>query len=212
MIVIGRDLSPFVRRVLVSLKLTGLPHEQRPLSTGGDLEAIRAINPLARVPALLLGDDEPPLVDSWAILDHIDEQAGPEKALIPPRGKARRDVLRLVAIGTGAAEKGVQSFYERTRRPADKVHAPWHEHCDAQVTGGLKLLDQAAGEAAAKGWPYLTGERITQADITAAVALDFIRFTAPYQVDAARLPHLTALAERLYALPAFQETSLEQFR
>ncbi len=212
MIVVGRDLSPFVRRVVVSLKLTGLPYEQRPLATTTDGEQIRALNPLGRVPALLLGDDEPPLVDSWTILDHIDEQAGPEKALVPRDGKARRAVLRLVAIGTGVAEKGVQSFYERTRRPPETLHAPWRDHCDGQVSGGLAALEVAAGAAAARGWPWLTGARITQADVTAAVTLDFIRFTAPYQLPAGRYPALTALADRLYALPAFQETSLERFR
>ena len=206
MTVIGRDLSPFVRRVMVSLKLTGLPHAQQPLSTGPDIEAIRAVNPLARVPALLL-EGEAPLIDSWVILDYIDEQAGPDKALVPREGRARRDVLRLVGIGTGVMEKAVQSFYERTRRPPETLHAPWRDHLDRQVADGLAALD-----AAAAGGGYLIGERLTQADITAAVALDFVRFTAPYLLPAGRYPALTALARRLDALPAFQETSLERFR
>lgn len=212
MILVGRDLSPFVRRVRVSLLLLGIAHEQNPLATTTDIERIRAINPLARVPALLLGGDEPPLIDSWTILDHIDSLAGPARALVPPAGRARREVLRLVALGTGVMEKGVQSFYERTRRPAEKQHAPWQEHCDGQVAGGLAALDAAALQAASLGWPHLTGERLTQADVTAAVALDFIRFTGGHLVPAGRYPRLEAMAARLLALPAFQETSLERFR
>lgn len=210
--VVGRDLSPFVRRVRVSLLLLGIAHEQNGLATTTDLERIRAINPLARVPALLLEGDEPPLVDSWAILDHIDAVAGPARALVPPAGAARRAVLRLVALGTGVMEKGVQSFYERTRRPEEKQHAPWRDHCDAQVAGGLAALDAAALTAESLGQPHLTGERLTQADVTAAVALDFIRFTGGYLAPAGSYPSLEALAARLATLPAFQETSLERFR
>lgn len=212
MIVVGRDLSPFVRRVMVSLKLTGLPHEQKPLATTTDMDKIRAINPLARVPCLLVEGEDQPLVDSWTILDYIDEQAGPEKALIPAKGRERRAVLRLVAMAMGAAEKAVQSFYERTRRPAEKQHKPWLDHLDGQVAGGLGELDKVAAAAAAKGWPYLTGQRITQADVSAVVALEFVRHTAPYLAGPEAFPALGTLAARLDEMPAFKATSLERFK
>ena len=41
------------------------------------------------------------------ILDYLDELAGPERALLPRSGAERRQALNLMAMATGAAEKGV---------------------------------------------------------------------------------------------------------
>ena len=69
---IGRSLSPFVRRVAATLNLYGLPFEQLQLATSTDGAAIAGYNPLGRVPSLVLDTGEV-LVDSAAILDHLDE-------------------------------------------------------------------------------------------------------------------------------------------
>ena len=71
MILVGRYLSPFVRRTAVTLKLYGIPFEHQPLSTMTDMDAIKKLNPVGRVPVLVLDDGES-LVDSAAILDHLD--------------------------------------------------------------------------------------------------------------------------------------------
>jgi glutathione S-transferase len=41
---------------------------------------VRAHNPVVRIPALLLDDGEL-VVESYAILDEIDQMVGPERAL-----------------------------------------------------------------------------------------------------------------------------------
>jgi glutathione S-transferase len=61
---IGRDLSPFTRRVGVSLKLLEIPFEWLPLAVVADRERIQELNPLARVPALVVKEGEPALVES----------------------------------------------------------------------------------------------------------------------------------------------------
>ena len=64
MILLGRYLSPFVRRVAATLELYGLPFENNPLQhTGDDAPKLRELNPVGRVPALIL-DDERIIVDS----------------------------------------------------------------------------------------------------------------------------------------------------
>ncbi|TAN55811.1 MAG: glutathione S-transferase family protein, partial [Rhodospirillales bacterium] len=68
MILIGRDLSPFTRRVAVSLAMLGLPFERKQLSTVTDATEVTNYNPLRRVPALALDSGEV-LIDSTAILD-----------------------------------------------------------------------------------------------------------------------------------------------
>ena len=72
MLLIGVNRSPYTRRVAVTLKAYGLPFEQRDLSGFGNRAEVRAANPLGRIPALVLDNGET-LVDSAAIIDHLDE-------------------------------------------------------------------------------------------------------------------------------------------
>ena len=58
MILIGQYDSPFVRRVGIALTLYGRAFEHRPWSAWGDAERLRSVNPLTRVPVLLLDDGE----------------------------------------------------------------------------------------------------------------------------------------------------------
>lgn len=200
MILIGRYLSPFVRRVAVSLKLTGQAFEHRPLSTVDDLAAVKQLNPLGRVPALVLDDGEV-LVDSNAILDHIDELAGPARALLPASGKPRREALQTVGIGYGVLEKAVAAVYERTKRPQELVHAPWRDHLDGQVKAGLAALEARIGDRT-----WFGGPQPNQADITAIVALDFLGVMLPSLVEKGAWPRLEALVRLADVLPAFAET------
>lgn len=88
MILIGQFDSPFVRRVAIALDLYGIDFEHRPWSTFGDAELLAPLNPLRRVPTLVT-DDGDVLIESFVILDWLDEIAGPERALVAPRGAAR---------------------------------------------------------------------------------------------------------------------------
>src|SRR5215831_3302837 len=106
MILIGQLDSPYVRRVAVSLVVLGLPFERRLLSVFRHPEEMRRLNPLGRVPALVL-DDGTTLIDSAAILDYLDELVGPDRALLPRSGDARRDALRIMALGTGCSDKAI---------------------------------------------------------------------------------------------------------
>ena len=72
---IGQYDSPFVRRVALALRFYGIPFEQTPWSTFGDAEKIAVYNPLMRVPTLVLDDGEV-LIESNAILDHLDLRRG----------------------------------------------------------------------------------------------------------------------------------------
>ena len=160
MILIGMFDSPFVRRVAISLKLRDLPFEHRNWSVGKDFERIRAYNPLGRVPTLVLDDGEV-LIESGAILDYLDERAESTRRLIPAAGVARRTVLRLVAIATGAAEKGVMQVYERAFRPYEKRHEPWVDRCHVQVIGALAELERVASRSV-NGW--LVGGKVPMLD------------------------------------------------
>ena len=71
MILVGQYDSPFVRRVAVTLHHYHMPFTRNALSVFRDVPDMRKINPLVRVPALLLESGET-LVDSHAIIDCLD--------------------------------------------------------------------------------------------------------------------------------------------
>src|SRR5262249_12104958 len=158
-------LSPYTRRVAVSLNALRMPFSLEELSVMKQPERVRPHNPLLRIPTLVLDDGEA-LVESGAILDAIDQMAGPERALVPPSGPERRRRPRLppLAIARMKNPKGAPNGWRSP--PAEKIHQPWIDHNEGQALGGLRHLDAAA--AAAPGWLAATAQ-ISQADITAAV-------------------------------------------
>jgi glutathione S-transferase len=198
MILIGMFDSPFTRRVAISAALLGFEFEHRNWSVGKDFDRIRAYSPLGRVPVLVL-DDGRALCESALILDWLDQQAGPERALLPTQGDARLDALQLMALATGAADKGIHIVIERVFRPEEKRHAPWVERCLLQVRGALAELDRAC---AARGDQWLVGDTMTQADITVACYATYVSEAVPLSLD--DTPALRAHVQRCEALPVFR--------
>jgi glutathione S-transferase len=203
MLLIGMFDSPFVRRVAVSLKLLGVSFEHANWSVGRDFDRIREYNPLGRVPTLVLDNGEK-LFESAAILDYLDEMAGPERALLPASGPDRRQALNLMAMATGAAEKGVLQVYEGVFRPESKRHQPWLDRLRLQMGASLGAIDRYLGERGVAQW--LVGKRMTQADITAVCAFTFLNDTLRVAADSVMFHSLATLAARCEAMPAFIET------
>ncbi len=190
---IGRTMSPFVRRVAATLNLYGMPFENLPFGTATQGAEIARFNPVGRVPALVTDAGEV-ITDSAAIIDWLDHQVGPDRALTPLAGPDRFAVTRCLALALGAVEKAVAATYEKDRRPEDKVWPEQVEKLLGQARGGFEALEAGlTGEWLALG-------RMTQADVTTAIALDAAEsFNRP--AYAGRLPRLRALRERLNAMP-----------
>ena len=204
MLLIGMFDSPFVRRVAVSMGLLGVPYEHRNWSVGKDFDRIRAYNPLGRVPTLVLDSGES-LIESAMILDYLDEQAGPTRRLLPPSGEARRRALHVIAFAIGAAEKGVAQIYEGAWRPDEKRHQPWVDRCNSQMHGALKELDKLCSNAQ----PWLLGEKISQADITAVCAASFLKDTAGFGNH--NYQALQALMDRCEVMSEFKSVHVPFF-
>ena len=109
-ILIGQYDSPFVRRVGIALRLYNMPFEHRPWSVFADAEKICAINPLGRVPVLVL-ETGFALTDSHAILDYLDSLVA--QPLYPRTEPQRHQVVKVAALATGLADKAVGLVYER---------------------------------------------------------------------------------------------------
>ena len=196
MILVGQYDSPFVRRVAVSLRVLGFTYEHDTRSVFADFDAVRAVNPLGRVPSLVLDDGEV-LVDSGAILDWLDETVGPVRALVPPAGRERRRALKLIALATGAIEKVGAAAYERWIRPPALRWPAWIERCRAQGEGAIAAL---ATE------PFSPAASLDQVQITTACMLRYVRMADPELLPPGRHPVLDALAERCEARAEFQAT------
>ena len=200
MILYGRDLSPFVRRIAIWCALQGRAVERRQITVmGEDFERLKGMNPVARVPVLEL-DDGTRLIDSYAIGDWLDETSPNGVRLLPPGGVARRDALQRLAVAAGTAEKAVALVYERNRRPQELHWKDWQDRVVGQVRGGLAAMDAAAPEAG-----FSAGERPDAGDVAAVAGYQFIEAMNPWVLEPG-YPRLAALVERAMRLPAVAET------
>jgi glutathione S-transferase len=200
MLLIGVNRSPFTRRVAITLNIYGVPFEQSALSGFDNRDEVRASNPLGRIPALVLDSGET-LIDSNAIVDHLDEFYGGDRPLTPPGGADRRAVLKVAAIMMGTCEKCLHAAYERNRRPPEKQYQPWIDDCMAQVKNALSAVDAMIQPNKS----YVLFERLTQADVTAVVAERLARGALGIDTDA-QMPRLRALTMRLSEQPYFHVT------
>jgi glutathione S-transferase len=196
MILVGQYDSPYVRRVAVSLRVLGFNYEHDTRSVFADFDAMRQINPLGRIPSLILPDSEV-LIDSAAILDWLDQTVGPERALVPPRGAERRRALGLIALATGAIDKAGAAAYERIIRPSAFRWPEWIDRCLTQATSAIAALE-------AEPWPAAAS--LDQAQITTACMIRYVRMADRALLPPGRYPALDAFSERCEARPEFQAT------
>ena len=201
MILIGQYDSSFVRRVGIALRLYNIPFEHWPWSVFSDGEKVRALNPLMRVPTLVLDDGEV-LVDSPTILDHLDGLVPAGIRLHPVEEPARRRALKITALATGMADKAVSLFYElRLHTHPSEI---WVTRVRSQLLGTLAALE---ADRASRPGDYWFGDRIGHCDIAVAAALRHVGESHPELIDLDAHPALGAHCARLEALPVFQEIS-----
>ncbi|MDR6758183.1 glutathione S-transferase [Mycoplana sp. BE70] len=200
MILIGQYDSSYVRRVAIALRLYELPFEHRPWSVFSDGEKVQALNPLMRVPTLVL-DDGDIAADSNSILDYLDGLVPVERRLLPQPEPERRQALRVMTFATGLADKGVSLFYELRLHEAPSAY--FVERCRAQIAAVLASLDAERAERLGKYW----FDRITHADIAVACAWRHVSEAHPGLVDPVTYPALAAHCASMEALPVFQEIS-----
>ncbi|MEM7057753.1 MAG: glutathione S-transferase family protein [Pseudomonadota bacterium] len=201
MILYGRDLSPFARRLAIFCALQNHQVERREiLVQGEDFERLKAMNPVGRVPVLEL-DDGTQLVESYAIGDWLDETAPNGKRMLPMNGAERREAFQRLAIASGTAEKAVALVYDKNRRPEEFHWPDWQRRLVGQIQGGLTAIDAFVPET---GWSGSDGP--DAGDIAAVIALQFIEATNPWGLEPG-YPRLQAFVDRaMTEIPAIAAT------
>jgi len=169
----GRAPNPRRVRIFLAEKGVTIPTEQVDL---GSLQhrsaAYAAINPMQRVPALLL-DDGTVITESMAICRYF-EALHPDPPLFG-RGAVEGALVEMWSRRVEFHLYLPVSYVFRHLHPAMKAlvdpQVPaWGEANKPEVFQFLKFLD---GEL--KGRPYVAGKEFTVADITALVAVDFMK-------------------------------------
>lgn len=173
--IIETSTAPNPRRVRIFLaeKAITVPFEQRDL-TSGELksEAFSALNPMQRVPVLVL-DDGTAIAETVAICRYFEELQ-PEPALFGRGAKGRAEV----EMWQRRAELGlffhVAQVFRHLHPKMAHLEVPqvaqWGEANKAKATEMLMLLDRHLAQSR-----FLAGDEFSIADITAVVAIDFMK-------------------------------------
>ena len=189
-------------RVRTALNLKGLAFEETMIDLDAGEQfapAFRAINPAAATPALFV-DDGPPLTQSLAILEYLEDLC-PQPALLPadPRGKARVRALALIfaADHHPLIVPRVRRYLADAFEIDDTGRTKWVKHWfrEGLVQGEARLAgDPATGR-------FCHGDAPTIADI--CLAGQVIAATAYFKCDTSKTPVAMRIYNECMKLPAF---------
>src|SRR6185437_8760306 len=161
--------SPFVRKVMIGLRETGLLDRVRTVRSKAEImdpnPAILKDNPLNKIPTLVL-DDGTVIYDSRVILEYLDMQhSGPK--LCPADGMARIETLRRQALADGFLDFILLWRHERRRAPEHQSQP----HLDGFAMKAKATLDRLEREI---GWLETTPFSV--AHIATGCALSHLDF------------------------------------
>ncbi|MGB8745835.1 MAG: maleylacetoacetate isomerase [Pseudolabrys sp.] len=192
-------------RVRIALNLKELPYEIVPIHLTKDggrqhTQEFRAINPLARVPALELSGGEV-LTQSLAIIEYLDE-IHPEPPLLPPAalGRARaRSIAQMIACDIHPLNNLIALQYLRRQLKHEQPDIDaWYHHW---ITQGFTAMEEMLDPA-----PYACGQHVTVADICLVPQVANAR---RLKVPLEKFPKIVAVDAACLKLPAFDKARPE---
>ena len=191
-------------RIIWLMEELGEPYEVETVSFPPD-EAFLAISPTATLPTIVDGDIV--MGESIAILQYLTGrrlQKSMELGLTVgpnPNPAAYAEHLQFLHLGEASLAAPL-AFALRTQRlaPDDQKTNFTSNLCRDVFRRRLAVVDKQLGD----GRPYLTGERLTIADISVGYALHLAQLRG---AEALLTPLTLAYLERLRARPAFQRAA-----
>jgi glutathione S-transferase len=176
-------VSPFARKVRVVARELDVKLEEINIVTANN-EELRRINPLGKVPVLIL-DDGSALFDSPVICEYLNDRGSGKffpGASIWRGAAGRWRALMLQALADGICDAAISRVLEG-RLPLEKQNGDMiARHLDA-VTRGLDALERAAPKFA---------ETPTIGEISTGCALGYLDFRLPDLAWGATRPQLKA--------------------
>jgi len=173
MILYHSPTSPYVRKVMVTLHLTGqLDAVELVAGSGTPLdpnESTLSSNPLGKIPCLVV--DGVAMFDSRVICRYLDARArGGKGAGLYPQGAAQFPAITAEALADGILDAGLLATYEWRLRPETVRFQPWVDSQVGKIDRGLQTLNRL--DAVLKG-------PTTIAKVAAGCAAAYIDFRFP---------------------------------
>jgi maleylacetoacetate isomerase len=196
-----RSLASY--RVRVALTLKGLHAEEISIDLlkGKQSSAdYLAVNPQGVVPALILDDGGPPLFQSVAILEYLEE-VRPEPPLLPkdPRGRARVRGLSLIAAADGhpLITPRIRNYLEKEMQQDEASRNRWLAHWTLRA---LEAIESHLAKERETG-RFCHGNTPTMADI--CVASQMIGALTYFNCDTKSVPTATRIYNQCMEIEAF---------
>jgi len=196
-----RSLASY--RVRVALAMKGMQAEEISvdLLKGKQNEGhYLAVNPQGVVPALVLDEGGPPLFQSLAILEYLEE-VRPQPALLPkdPRGRARVRGLALIAAADGhpLVTPRIRTYLEKEMKQDEAARNRWLAHWTMRA---LEAIESHLSKEKETG-RFCHGDAVTMADI--CVASQMIAALAYFNVDTKALPTAMRIYNQCMEIDAF---------
>lgn len=196
---IGSLTSPYVRKVRIVLAEKKIESEFEIDSPWTAETKVPNINPLGKIPVLVL-DDDTILFDSRVISEYLDNVA-PNNKLMPAPNRERTEIKRWEALADGVCDASSAIFLER-KRPETKQDSTWIERQQDKVDRGLAYMAEQLGESA-----WCMGTHFTLADICVGCALGYLTFRFPEIDWRGQHANLARLYDKLMQRAAFAETA-----
>lgn len=195
---IGSHTSPYTRKVRIVLAEKKIDYEFVIDSPWLADSTVPGINPLGKIPVLVL-DDDTPLFDSRVIVEYIDNVT-PNNKLFPAPNRERTEVKRWEALADGLCDAAVAALLEG-KRPANEQSANWIERQRDKVARSLEFMSKELADKT-----FCMGTHISMADLAVGTALGYLSFRFPDIEWHAAHPNLAKLYDKLMQRPAFAET------
>lgn len=188
--------SPYARKARVIAHELGLDLDVIDITARGNME-YRRVNPLGKVPALVL-DDGSVLFDSPVVCEYLNKASGgkffPEDGLFR-QNSGRWKALTLQALGDGILDAIVACVYEDRYRPAEHRSAEIVAYARGAIGTALDVLE-GVGFAAEP----------TIGEISVGCALGFLDFRLPDLDWRAARPRLAEWYTRFSQYPSMLAT------
>lgn len=200
-IVHGNVISPYARKVYLTLELKQAPYESRDVLPHDQDPAFRATSWLGKIPGF--EDEHVRLSDSSVICDYLEHKY-PTPSLYPRDAAERARALWLEEYSDTRLQdlllRGV--VMERVIKPHVRDEptdeARLSRIIESQLPPELDYLESWLTH------PFLVGSQLSIADVAVATAFVNARY-ADYRVDTDRWPGLAEYVERVLALPLFAQ-------
>ena len=196
-----RSLATYRVRVALGLKGISAQEISVDILKGKQFtDEYKALNPQSVVPALVLDDGAPPLFQSLAILEYLEE-THPQPALLPrdPRGRARVRGLSLIAAADGhpLIVPRIRVYLEKEMHQDEAARNKWLAHWSLKALEAIEshlVNEKETGR-------FCHGDTPTMADI--CLSGQVIGATSYFNCDVSKVPTTMRIYGECAKLDAF---------